>query len=145
VLDDFSRYILARTRRTSMGDGRDGGARSGPRGVRCRSGVRRPPPSVAERQWPLLRLGGAGDVSRDQRLRLYARRAVSPDDPRQDRTVPSLAEECRQARSLLQPVGIGARLVVSWRRTITGGSRVAAERDAGGCLLRPTGGDPVAS
>jgi transposase InsO family protein len=147
VLDDFLRYILAWTLRTSM-SATD--VMETLNLARAAAAIDRVPvvhrPRPLRRQRAVLRLGGTGDVPGDQWLRPHARRPLPSDDAGQDRTVSPLAEERREARSLLQPLGIG-----TGDRSLRGGvpspavSRVAAERDAGGCLLRPAGRDPVTS
>ena len=108
VLDDYSRYILAWTLRTSM-QATDvmENPRPGTRRHRRRCGPGGASPALAQRQWALLHLGAARDLSGGPRAAAHAQRTVSPDDPGEDRAVPPLAEERRETRALLHAVGRG--------------------------------------
>ena len=144
VLDDYSRYILAWTLRTSMGatdvmETLDL--------ARAAAGVDRVPvvhrPRLLSDNGPCYISGQLATYL--ETCAAHAECAVPSDDARQDRTVPSLLEERGQARSLLLAVGTGAGDRPLRRRVQSPAlSRVAAERDAGGRLLRPTGDDPGA-
>jgi transposase len=94
----------------------------------------------------VLYLRAARDLLGHPRLCAHAGGAVSSDDAGQDRALPSLAEERREARSLLHALGAG-----TGDCPLRGGlqspavSRVAAERDAGGHVPGPPSDDPGAS
>ena len=114
VLDDYSRYIVAWTLRTSMQASdvtetldlarrhADGG------GDRRRPGPGRASAQAPERQRAVLRVGRAGHVSRDPPDHTHPRGALSPDDAGQDRALSPVDEERREAREVLQPLGTRA-------------------------------------
>jgi transposase-like protein len=144
VLDDYSRYILAWTLRTSMAatdvmETLDL--------ARAAAGIERVPVVHRPR---LLSDNGPCYISGELATYLETHglphtRSAPSDDAGQDRTLPSLPEERREARAVLQPLGSG-----TGDRPLRGGlqspalSRVPAERDAGGHVSRPPGHNPGA-
>ena len=123
VLDDYSRYILAWTLRTSMGatdvmETLDV--------ARAAAGVERVPvvhrPRLLSDNGPCYVSGELATLPRHPRPAAHPQRPVSPNDAGQDRTVPSLAEERREVGSLLRALGTGAgHRPLRGGRTITGG------------------------
>ena len=109
VLDDYSRYIVAWTLRTSMqaADVTEtldlARAATGVDQVR----VEHRPRLLSDNR-AVLRVGRAGHISRDPPAHTHPRGAVSPDDAGQDRALSPVDEEHREAREVLQPLGTRA-------------------------------------
>ena len=110
VLDDYSRYIVAWTLRTSMqtSDVTDtldlARAQVGVDRVRV---VHRP--RLLSDNGPCYVSQALADLPGHARPDAYPGRAVSPDDAEEDRTLSPVDEERRQAREILQPVATRTR------------------------------------
>ena len=102
VLDDFSRYIIAWKLCTTMAaaDVTDTLA-AGAAGLRARSVRLQSEAAPAQRQRPVLCRQRSVRMARRPGHAAHARKALSPDDPGQDRTMASLIEEPNPARELL--------------------------------------------
>ena len=108
VLDDYSRYILAWTLRTAM---QATDVIETLDLARAATGVDAVPvahrPRLLSDNGPCYISGQLATYLGDPRAAAHAQRTVSPDDPGEDRAVPPLAEERREAPALLHAVGGG--------------------------------------
>ncbi len=105
ILDDFSRYIIAWKLCTTMKvEDVTATLDLALRASGLRPGKGHPPAKASFRQWLQLHRGGPGEMARWAEHGARPWRALSPDDPRQDRALASDAQEPYPARKLL-PAG----------------------------------------
>ena len=139
VLDDYSRYIIAWKLSSTMGASDVTETLDRALAVTGGPGPGEAPSPAPERQRSGLRVERAPGVSRRAKHAPHAGRSVPPADAGQDRVVSPIDEERGQAPALLLPRGAGGG-DRGLRRLLQQGAvpRVARQRDACRCLLRPT-------